>query len=172
MMYEFQFSDTLFREYLNNKITANRIALVVSVILYIVIVQLNKRGHGILQFKNESATFIAALAVTVVFAFGIAGVCASYSERHAAKHCGLGMEDNIITYMCNTKERFLADGSMRGWQMKEVQSVEEHKTYYLVKAKGVYVPDTRFMDRQRPVTSLKIPKWFVGMERLKQAEVK
>ncbi len=172
MAIDFKFSDEMFRKYIGNKVIGNRIALIISIALYILLAVLNKKGHGIARLGSKALTYGSIFLVIVLFAFGIAGFCISYGEHHDAEKCSLGMENGEITYMCNTRHRYLVGDSMRGWNMDIVTSVDEHKTYYLVKGKGVYVPDTRFMDRQRPVKSLKIPKWFVGMERLKQAEVK
>lgn len=171
MKIDFEFSEELFREYLSHKAAASRISLIVSVVLYIVLVLLNKKGLGLAKITSPRISSNIVIIVFVAFLFGIVGLFTGIGEKNMTHNCQLEVEGNTVTFMQRTKGwDFSAQAgrfAMQGWHMEEVTSVEETKYYYIVYGNGAYVPDTRIISEQKKISKVKIPKWFSGMEALK-----
>lgn len=169
MKIDFVFSKALMRKYIRHKVTVNRIMLVIGLAIYVVCSILNKNGMGLKAIGNKH---LSVFVICLMFAFvlsGIVGFLNGITIRRQTYNCQLEAEDNTITYMRVSDFPFIAGSwqvGMQAWHMDEVTSVEERSTYYLIKGKGIHVPDTRIMSDQKKITQLKVPKWFEGMEAL------
>lgn len=172
MQIDFQYSDKLFRKYLSNKVKANRIVLVVSIVLYLFFTFLNRKGAVLIETAGKAAAYLIIIIIAAGIFFGVYGFLSGINMRKRTYNCQLQMEGNTITYMQISNMPVIAFSlniGMQAWHMDHVTAVTEFKTHYLIEGEGVHVPDTRIMEEQKKITQFKVPKWFVGMEQLKQA---
>lgn len=169
MKIDFNFSKTQLRKYIYKKVWINYLMLILGIGIYAICTYLNKQGLGLKAIGNKN---LSVFVICLMFAFvlsGIFGLLNGITIRRQTYNCQLEAEDNTITYMRVSDFPFIAGSwqvGMQAWHMDEVTSVEEYPTYYLIKGKGIHVPDTRIMSDQKEITKFKLPKWFENMNEL------